>query len=143
MVQGIRSRQHLVRMTALGVIGLVCVKVFAVDMSGLTGLWRVLSFLGLGMALIGLARWVPALRAAGQAGTGRVTVGSVAAVPVMPRARTTTPVIASSAPAGGGRPALDETVIARSASDVAISWSLGAIADAAIPLSCGTRLPRR
>ena len=37
-----------------GRIGLVCVKVFAVDMSGLTGLWRVLSFLGLGMALIGL-----------------------------------------------------------------------------------------
>jgi uncharacterized membrane protein len=54
MVQGIRSGHRLLRMTALGVIGLVCVKVFAVDMSGLTGLWRVLSFLGLGMALIGL-----------------------------------------------------------------------------------------
>ena len=36
------------------VIGLVCIKVFAIDMSGLTGLWRVLSFLGLGLALIGL-----------------------------------------------------------------------------------------
>jgi len=34
------------------VIGLVCAKVFLIDMSGLTGLWRVLSFLGL--ALIGL-----------------------------------------------------------------------------------------
>jgi uncharacterized membrane protein len=54
MVQGIRSGHGLLRMTALGVIGLVCVKVFAVDMSGLTGLWRVLSFLGLGVALIGL-----------------------------------------------------------------------------------------
>ena len=40
------------------------------------------------------------------------------------RGRVGTPefVIASSARAGGGRPALDETVIARSARDVAISW---------------------
>nr|WP_294547891.1 DUF2339 domain-containing protein [uncultured Rhodopila sp.] len=54
MVQGIRSGQRWLRRTALGVIGLVCMKVFAVDMSGLTGLWRVVSFLGLGLALIGL-----------------------------------------------------------------------------------------
>jgi uncharacterized membrane protein len=54
MAQGIRSGQRLLRLTALSVIGLVCAKVFAIDMSGLTGLWRVLSFLGLGLALIGL-----------------------------------------------------------------------------------------
>ncbi|GGF07416.1 membrane protein [Aliidongia dinghuensis] len=54
MVVGIRSGARLVRLAALGVVGLVCVKVFLVDMSGLTGLWRVLSFLGLGLALIGL-----------------------------------------------------------------------------------------
>jgi uncharacterized membrane protein len=54
MVLGIRSGQRLLRLTALGVIGLVCGKVFAIDMSDLTGLWRVLSFLGLGLALIGL-----------------------------------------------------------------------------------------
>jgi uncharacterized membrane protein len=54
MVLGIRGGRRLLRLTALGVIGLVCAKVFAVDMSGLTGLWRVLSFLGLGLALIGL-----------------------------------------------------------------------------------------
>jgi uncharacterized membrane protein len=54
MVQGIRSGQRLLRLAALGVIGLVCAKVFLIDMSGLTGLWRVLSFLGLGLALIGL-----------------------------------------------------------------------------------------
>jgi len=63
MVQGIRSGQRWLRLTALGVIGLVCVKVFAIDMSGLTGLWRVVSFLGLGLALIGLGavyrRFVP------------------------------------------------------------------------------------
>ncbi len=35
-------------------IGLVTLKVFLVDMSGLEGLWRVLSFLGLGLALIAL-----------------------------------------------------------------------------------------
>jgi uncharacterized membrane protein len=67
MLQGIRSGQRLLRLTALGVIGLVCVKVFAIDMSGLTGLWRVLSFLGLGLALIGLGtvyrRFVPVRQA--------------------------------------------------------------------------------
>jgi uncharacterized membrane protein len=30
------------------------VKVFLIDMADLTGLWRVVSFLGLGLALIGL-----------------------------------------------------------------------------------------
>ncbi|HEX4369511.1 MAG TPA: DUF2339 domain-containing protein [Rhodopila sp.] len=54
MVVGIRSGQRLVRLASLGVIGLVCAKVFLIDMSGLAGLWRVLSFLGLGLALIGL-----------------------------------------------------------------------------------------
>jgi uncharacterized membrane protein len=38
----------------MAVVGLVCAKVFLVDMSDLAGLWRVLSFLGLGLALIGL-----------------------------------------------------------------------------------------
>ena len=50
MVWGIRARERLLRLAALGVVGLVCAKVFLIDMSGLTGLWRVLSFLGLGDA---------------------------------------------------------------------------------------------
>jgi uncharacterized membrane protein len=54
MVLGIRTSDRLLRLTALGVVGLVCAKVFLVDMANLTGLWRVLSFLGLGLALIGL-----------------------------------------------------------------------------------------
>lgn len=54
MVLGIRANERLLRLAALGVVGLVCLKVFLVDMSDLTGLWRVLSFLGLGLALIGL-----------------------------------------------------------------------------------------
>jgi uncharacterized membrane protein len=66
MVLGIRSGHRWLRLTALGVIGLVCMKVFAIDMSGLTGLWRVVSFLGLGLALIGLGamyrRFVPVRR---------------------------------------------------------------------------------
>ena len=54
MTLGIRIGDRLIRLTALGVVGLVCAKVFLVDMADLTGLWRVLSFLGLGFALIGL-----------------------------------------------------------------------------------------
>ena len=54
MVLGIRTEQRLLRLAALGVVALVCLKVFLIDMADLTGLWRVLSFLGLGLALIGL-----------------------------------------------------------------------------------------
>jgi uncharacterized membrane protein len=51
---GIRSGRKEVRLAALGVIALVTFKVFLVDMDALVGLWRVLSFLGLGLALIAL-----------------------------------------------------------------------------------------
>ncbi len=54
MVLGIRMEQRMLRLAALGVVALVCLKVFLIDMADLTGLWRVLSFLGLGLALIGL-----------------------------------------------------------------------------------------
>ncbi len=54
MVHGIGAKERFIRLAALTIIGLVCGKVFLVDMAGLTGLWRVLSFLGLGLALIGL-----------------------------------------------------------------------------------------
>jgi uncharacterized membrane protein len=54
MFLGIRASNRALRLTALGVVGLVCVKVFLIDMADLTGLWRVVSFLGLGLALIGL-----------------------------------------------------------------------------------------
>jgi uncharacterized membrane protein len=42
-------------LAALALVGLTAAKVFLVDMAGLEGLWRVLSFLGLGVALIGLS----------------------------------------------------------------------------------------
>jgi uncharacterized membrane protein len=60
LYQAIRQRSDLVRRVAMGVIGLTIAKVFFLDAAGLTGLTRVFSFLGLGLALAGLAwlnRW--------------------------------------------------------------------------------------
>ena len=54
MIGGIRFRVKSLRLAALAVIGFTALKIFVVDMAGLTGLWRVLSFLGLGLTLIGL-----------------------------------------------------------------------------------------
>ena len=54
MAIGIRAKARRLRLTALGIVALAGAKVFLVDMSGLVGLWRVLSFLGLGLVLIGL-----------------------------------------------------------------------------------------
>lgn len=51
---GIGLRQKPLRLAALVIIALATLKVFLIDMAGLTGLWRVVSFLGLGLALIGL-----------------------------------------------------------------------------------------
>ncbi len=54
MAAGIRLRARSVRLAALGVIAVVVAKVFLLDMAELGGLWRVLSFLGLGLSLIAL-----------------------------------------------------------------------------------------
>lgn len=54
LTAGIALRQRALRLAGLALVVLVVVKVFLVDMSGLEGLWRVLSFLGLGLGLIGL-----------------------------------------------------------------------------------------
>ncbi len=54
MALGIRKGDRWLRLGALAVVGLVTAKVFLVDMAGLVGLWRVLSFLGLGLTLIAL-----------------------------------------------------------------------------------------
>ena len=51
---GIRHGSRELRLAALAVIGLTTFKVFLVDMGALVGLLRVVSFLGLGVALIGL-----------------------------------------------------------------------------------------
>jgi uncharacterized membrane protein len=54
MATGVHRVDRRLRLAGLAIIGMVTAKVFLIDMGGLTGLWRVLSFLGLGLALIGL-----------------------------------------------------------------------------------------
>ncbi len=54
LVLGLRRDERPMRLAGIGIIILTTVKVFIVDMSALEGLWRVLSFLGLGLALIGM-----------------------------------------------------------------------------------------
>lgn len=54
LVLGLRRDERPLRLAGIGVVMLTTVKVFIVDMSALEGLWRVLSFLGLGLALIGM-----------------------------------------------------------------------------------------
>lgn len=60
MYQSVAARSAMLRGVGTGVIALAIAKVFLVDASGLSGLTRVASFLGLGLALAGLAwlnRW--------------------------------------------------------------------------------------
>ncbi len=55
MAAGIWRDRRGLRLAALALVAFTTAKVFLVDMSGLAGLWRVVSFLGLGLSLIGLA----------------------------------------------------------------------------------------
>lgn len=57
LAAGMRLSLASLRYAALGVVGITILKVFLYDMSTLTGILRVLSFLGLGVSLLGLA-WV-------------------------------------------------------------------------------------
>ncbi|RVT99297.1 DUF2339 domain-containing protein [Rhodovarius crocodyli] len=54
---GIRQGVPALRRAALGVMAVTVGKAFLIDMDGLVGLWRALSFFGLGLALIALG-WV-------------------------------------------------------------------------------------
>lgn len=54
LLLGIHQRQAMLRKTALAVIIAVVAKVFLIDLSETDGLWRALSFLGLGATLVGL-----------------------------------------------------------------------------------------
>ena len=57
MIAGIVINSTYVRYASLAVLLLVVLKVFVLDMSGLAGLWRVASFFGLGIGLIGIG-WI-------------------------------------------------------------------------------------
>ncbi|UFN50870.1 DUF2339 domain-containing protein [Roseomonas sp. OT10] len=54
LLAGLRQGAPALRLAGLGLLAVTVVKVFLWDMAELGGLWRVLSFLGLGLALIGL-----------------------------------------------------------------------------------------
>lgn len=63
LYQAIARRSSVLRRIAMAIIALTIAKVFLIDASGLTGLSRVFSFLGLGLLLAGLAwlnRWAGA-----------------------------------------------------------------------------------
>jgi len=54
LVLGIVLRRSMLRFASLAVLVVTAVKVFLIDMSGLTDLYRVASFLGLGLSLVGI-----------------------------------------------------------------------------------------
>jgi len=56
LVVGIFLRSQPVRLCSAAVVMLTIGKVFLVDMAGLTGVWRALSFIGLGLVLVGIGR---------------------------------------------------------------------------------------
>ena len=47
-------RSQPVRLCAVAVVLITVAKVFLLDMAGLTGVWRSLSFIGLGLVLVGI-----------------------------------------------------------------------------------------
>jgi uncharacterized membrane protein len=70
LVAGLRYAHRDLRLAALAVIVLAAFKVFLLDLAGLEGLWRAMSFIGLGGSLMGIAylyRWLmpPERRAVG------------------------------------------------------------------------------
>jgi uncharacterized membrane protein len=54
LLAGILLRSQPARLTSAAVVALTVAKVFLVDMSGLTGVYRALSFIGLGLVLVGI-----------------------------------------------------------------------------------------
>jgi uncharacterized membrane protein len=54
LVVGIYLRSQPVRLCSAAVVALTVAKVFLLDMAGLTGVWRALSFIGLGLVLVGI-----------------------------------------------------------------------------------------
>jgi len=68
LLTGARLTQAAARRAGLLIVLAVTLKVFLIDMAALTGLWRVLSFLGLGAALIGLGALTRALEHQGRGG---------------------------------------------------------------------------
>ncbi len=74
-----KLQQQTLYRAGMALLLVVVAKLFLVDMSGLTGLWRVASFMGLGLALLGLAwlhqRFAPAQGETGQDKDGKGETG--------------------------------------------------------------------
>ncbi|MCZ0733691.1 DUF2339 domain-containing protein [Phreatobacter sp. AB_2022a] len=56
LVAGAIVQSRVLRLTSAALVGLTVFKVFLYDMAGLTGLWRALSFIGLGLVLLLVGR---------------------------------------------------------------------------------------
>jgi uncharacterized membrane protein len=54
LIVGIFLRSQPVRLCSAAVVAITVAKVFLLDMNGLTGVWRALSFIGLGLVLVGI-----------------------------------------------------------------------------------------
>jgi uncharacterized membrane protein len=54
LVAGMLLRSQQARLASAAVILITVAKVFVVDMSGLEGVWRALSFIGLRLVLVGI-----------------------------------------------------------------------------------------
>jgi len=54
LLVGIAIGSKPARLASAAVVLLTVAKVFLVDMAGLTGVWRALSFIGLGLVLVGI-----------------------------------------------------------------------------------------
>jgi uncharacterized membrane protein len=57
LIVGIALRAQSVRFASAAVVSLTIVKVFLIDLSDLTGIYRALSFIGLGLVLVGIG-WI-------------------------------------------------------------------------------------
>ena len=68
VIAGHLKQQLLLQKVGLGILGAVIVKVFLIDMASLTGLFRAVSFIGLGLSLVGLSWLFQKLRSKAPAG---------------------------------------------------------------------------
>lgn len=66
VISGHLKQQLLLQKIGLGILGAVIVKVFLIDMASLTGLLKAISFIGLGLSLVGLSWLFQKLRSKAQ-----------------------------------------------------------------------------
>ncbi|MCQ8878977.1 DUF2339 domain-containing protein [Pseudoalteromonas shioyasakiensis] len=68
VISGHLKQQLLLQKVGLGILSAVIVKVFLIDMASLTGLLKAISFIGLGLSLVGLSWLFQKLRSKAQPG---------------------------------------------------------------------------